>query len=154
MNRSLGVAMGLGAVSGLRTMQGLAWVSRDLSSRRVRRGASGVERWLARRDVAFVLRVLASGELAADKLPGIPDRIDAPPLLGRALAGAVVGSVAAGRSLEATGAVLGAGAAVVGAFTGWFLRREIGRVTHLPDLAVALAEDALTVALARALTTR
>jgi uncharacterized membrane protein len=154
MNRSLGVAMGLGAVSGLRTMQGLAWVSRDLSSRRVRRGASRLEKWLARRDVAFVLRVAASGELAVDKLPGIPDRIDAPSLLGRAAAGAVVGSVTAGRSLEATGAVLGAGAAVVGTFTGWFLRREIGRVTHLPDLAVALAEDALTVALARALTTR
>jgi uncharacterized membrane protein len=154
MNRSLAVAAGLGAVSGLRTMQALAWVSRDLSSRRVPRGASGLERLLARRDVAFLLRGLASGELAADKLPVIPDRITLPPLLGRALAGAAVGSVAAGRSREAAGAALGASAAVVGTFTGWFLRREIGRVTHIPDLAVALAEDALAVALARALTTR
>jgi uncharacterized membrane protein len=154
MNRSLAVAAGLGAVSGLRTMQALAWVSRDLSSRRVRRGASGLERALARRDVALVLRGLASGELAVDKLPGIPARIEVPPLLGRALAGGVVGSVAAGPHREALGGAVGAGAAVVGAFTGWFLRREFGRVTHMPDLAVALLEDALAVAAARALTTR
>jgi uncharacterized membrane protein len=151
MNRSLASAAGLGAVSGLRTMQGLAWVTHDLASRRVRRRASALERWLARGDVATVIAGMASAELAADKLPFIPDRITLRPLMGRAMAGAVVGAIAAGRDRQVAGAALGASAAVAAAFTAWFLRREIGRATMLPDLAVALAEDALAVAAARSL---
>jgi uncharacterized membrane protein len=151
MNRSLASAAGLGAVAGLRTMQGLAWVSHDLASRRVPRRATGLERWLARGDVATVIAGLATAELAADKLPFIPDRITLQPLLGRAMAGAVVGALAAGRDRQVAGAALGASAAVAAAFTAWFLRREVGRTTMLPDLAVALAEDALAVAVARSL---
>lgn len=154
MDRSLATAAGLGAVSGLRTMQGLAWVSHALSSHRVPRRATGLERWLARRDVATAIAGLASAELAADKLPAIPARITLPPMLGRALAGAMVGAVAAGRDRQIAGAAVGASAAVAASFAGWFLRREMGRVTLLPDLAVALAEDALTVALARELVAR
>lgn len=153
MKRPLMAAVGLGAVSGLRTMQGLAWVSHDLSSRRVPRRATGLERWLARRDVATVIAGMASAELAADKLPFTPDRITLRPLLGRAMAGAVVGAVAAGRDRQTAGAMLGASAAVAAALTAWFLRREVGRTTMLPGLAVALAEDALAVALARSLAT-
>jgi uncharacterized membrane protein len=112
---------------------------------------SMLERWLSRRDVARVLGVLAAGELAGDKIPGIPDRVALPPLLGRAAAGAAVGAVAAGRGRELAGAAVGAGAAVAGAFAGWYLRREAGRVTFLPDTGVAMMEDALAVGLARRL---
>jgi len=151
MKPSLAAAAGLGAVSGLRTLQGLAWVSRDLSSRRLPRRASQLERWLAAPGVARVLAGLAAGELASDKLPGIPDRTSAPPLLGRAMAGAVVGAIAAGRDRQPVGAAVGAGAAVAATFAGWFLRRELGRLTPVPDAVVALAEDALAVGLARRL---
>lgn len=151
MKRSLATAAGLGFVSGLRSMQGLAWVSRDLSSRRVPRRAGRLERWLARDDVALLLTAGAVGELAVDKLPGIPDRIAPPPLLGRAAAGGVVGAVAAGRGQEAVGATLGAVAAVAGTFAGWFVRREAGRRTGLPDAVLALVEDAVAIASAREL---
>lgn len=149
MKRSLVAAVALGAVSGLRTMQAIAWVSRDLSSRRLPRGASRLERWLAGPGVAPVLSGLAMGELAGDKLPGIPVRIAAPPLLGRAIAGAVVGAIAAGRDRHGIGAAVGAGAAVAAAYAGWSLRRELGRHTPVPDVLAALAEDALAVAVAR-----
>ena len=150
MTRSLGTAAGLGAVSGLRSMQGLAWLSRSLADRpRPARGAGQVERLLSHDLVAGTLALAAAGELAVDKHPSAPDRIQASSLVARAAAGAVLGSVAAGRSRQLLGACVGAGCAVAGAYAGWFLRREAGRVTPLPDLAVALAEDALAVSLAR-----
>jgi uncharacterized membrane protein len=149
MKRSLGAAAGLGAVSGLRSMQGLAWVSRALAGRRPARGAGPVERLLSRDLVAGTVALAAAGELAVDKHPSAPDRIQASSLLVRAAAGAVVGRVAAGRSRPWLGAWVGATCALAGAYAGWFLRREAGRVTPLPDLAIALAEDAMAVGLAR-----
>ena len=151
MTRSLEMAAGLGAVSGLRTMQGLAWFSRALAGRRPARGAGHLERLLSHDLVASALALAAAGELAVDKHPSTPARIHPASLLGRAAAGAAVGSVAAGRNRQLLGALTGAGCAVAGAYAGWFLRREAGRVAPLPDIAVALAEDALAVSLARRL---
>lgn len=151
MTRSLGTAAGLGAVSGLRSMQGLAWISRALAGRRPARGAGRVERLLSYDLVASALALAAAGELAFDKHPSAPDRTQASALLGRAAAGAAVGSVAAGRNRQLLGALTGAACALAGTYAGWFLRREAGRVTQLPDIALALAEDALAVSLAKRL---
>jgi uncharacterized membrane protein len=151
MKRSLAAAAGLGAVSGLRSMQGLAWVSRALAGRRPARGAGPVERLLSHDLVAGALALAAAGELSVDKHPSAPDRIQPSSVLARAAAGAAVGSVAAGRNRQLLGALTGAGCAVAGTYAGWFLRREAGRVTSLPDITFALAEDALAVSLARRL---
>jgi uncharacterized membrane protein len=150
----LRAAAGLGAVSGLRTLQALAWVSRDLSSRRLSRRAGRMERWLADPWVARGLRGAAAGELMVDKLPWTPDRIRPPALLGRAAAGAVVGSIAAGRERAAPGAAVGAASAVAGAFISWSLRRALVRHTGVPDGVVAALEDAVAVSVARALVSR
>ena len=151
MTRSLAAAAGLGVVSGLRSMQGLAWVSRTLAGQRLARGAGPLERALSHDLVARALTLAAAGELAVDKYPFAPDRIHPSSLLARAAAGAAVGSVAAGRNRQLLGAFTGAGCAIAGAYAGWFLRREAGRVTALPDKTLALAEDALAVSLARRL---
>lgn len=151
MTRSLGTAAGLGAVSGLRSMQGLAWVSRALAGRHLARGARPLERFLSHDLVADALGLAAAGELAVDKHPSAPDRIQPSSLVARAAAGAAVGSVVAGRNRQLIGALTGAGCALAGTYAGWFLRREAGRVTQLPDIALALAEDALAVSMAKRL---
>lgn len=145
----LGLAAGLGLVSGMRSMLPLAMISRELSDRRrLPRGASQLEAWLAEDLVAITLTGLALGELAADKLPGVPDRISPAPLFGRAMIGGIVGAIAAGPSDRLPGIAVGAAAAAIGAYLGWFLRREAGRVTMLPDAALALGEDALAIGVA------
>ncbi len=151
MTRSVGTAAGLGAVSGLRSMQGLAWVSRSLAEGRPAQGAGSLERFLAHDLVARALALAAAGELAADKHPSTPARIAPVALFGRVAAGAAVGSVAAGRNRQLLGALTGAGCAVAGTYAAWFLRRGAGRIPLLPDMAIALAEDALAISLARRL---
>jgi uncharacterized membrane protein len=95
--------------------------------------------------------VAAVGEMIADKLPGVPDRIESGPLLGRAVLGAVAGGVLARRNRESgvLGALLGGTAALVAAHAGFQARRALTRTAGLPDLPVALCEDALALALAR-----
>lgn len=154
MNESLLTAAGLGAVSGLRSMQGVAWVSQELAGRRFHFRATRLQRWLAEDTVSVVLAGLAVGEVVADKLPNVPPRIAPGPLLGRAALGAVVGAVAGGREQAIPGAAIGAGAAVLAAFAGWFLRSELSRARMLPDPALALVEDALAVVGARAMARR
>lgn len=146
MNDSLRIAAGLGAVTGLRSMTGVAALSRDLADRWwLGRRATRLEAWLADDTVAAATTVLAAGEILVDKLPGIPDRIQPGPLLGRGVIGAAVGAIAAGPDDRLAGGIIGAASAIVGAYLGWFLRREAGRTTLIPDPAIALAEDALAV---------
>lgn len=154
MNGDLGRAAGLGAVSGLRSLTGAAVVAHELAGRgglrrrRIRRRGRPLERWLSRTTVARPLELLALGELIADKLPGLPARIAPGPLVARAVIGGVLGSLAAGREWRVGGPLIGAGSAVAAAFVGWWVRREAARATHLPDGALAAAEDALALALA------
>ncbi len=151
MNDTLWTAAGLGAVTGMRSMTGLAMLSRTYAEQRVPRRAGRLREWLARDLTANTLTALALGELVVDKLPGVPDRIAPGPLLGRAVMGGVIGALVADDH-PAAGIAAGAAGAVAAAFVGWALRREAGRVTFLPDLLVAVVEDALALTTARELT--
>lgn len=134
-------------------MTGLAAVSRELAAHRVPRRAGPLRRWLAHDRAAHTLTAMAVGELAVDKLPGIPDRIGPGPLGGRSAIGALLGALAVDRH-PILGGLVGAAAATAAAYGGWFLRREAGRATLLPDTVIALVEDAVAVAGARELADR
>jgi uncharacterized membrane protein len=96
-----------------------------------------------------VFTLLAIGELVADKLPFIPSRIMAGPLVVRILFGALCGLAlmlsggAAGLALP--GAAAGGVGAVVGAFAGYQLRRWLTVRRGLPDLPIALLEDVAAI---------
>jgi uncharacterized membrane protein len=93
----------------------------------------------------------------------MPSRLELPSLAIRAASGALCGSAIAGSgragrlfgsksfrgescSQLATGAIVGALGAIGGAFAGFYLRREINEHFGIPDPAIAVAEDLLTIA--------
>jgi uncharacterized membrane protein len=140
---SVSRALGLGAISGLRSLSGPAFVSRAAS-----RGdldlAGTVFAFLGSPLISKALVLMELGELVGDKLPATPSRTSSPPLLGRAASGAVVGAavfVSEGRRAP-IGAALGSTAAIVASFAGERLRALTVEKTGLPDPVVALAEDA------------
>ncbi|MEO8737186.1 MAG: DUF4126 family protein [Edaphobacter sp.] len=100
--------------------------------------------------MAIVFTVLALGEIVGDKLPRIPDRISTGPLLARLVFGGLVGAIVAAalNGSEFEGAVLGLGGALVGAFGGYLVRREIVERSSCKDWPVAVAEDLVTVGFA------
>lgn len=155
MSSWIATAVGLGAVTGMRSMTGVAMAARELADRPdgwiQRRRQGPLEAWLAKDVVAAGLTVAAAGELLVDKLPGTQDRIASGSLVGRGLIGGLVGALAAREDAPLLGAAVGAAAAVAASYGAWFLRREVARVTFLPDPAIALAEDALAISAAREL---
>jgi len=136
-------ALGLGAISGLRSLAGPAFVSRAAS-----RGDLNLDgtflAFLSSPRLSKALVLMELGELLGDKLPATPSRTSPPPLLGRAASGALVGAavfVSEGRRAT-TGAALGSSAAIAASFAGEQLRALAVEKTGLPDPVVALAEDA------------
>jgi uncharacterized membrane protein len=103
--------------------------------------------WAAKLITAIIFTVLALGELVADKLPKTPNRTAPGPLLVRVVIGGLVGSiVAAGlNGSEFEGAILGVGGALIGAFGGYLVRREIVLRLGSKDWPVALVEDASAI---------
>jgi uncharacterized membrane protein len=121
----------VGAACGLRAFSGPA----TLASR----GELG-DGWVSKAAL-----VAAGGELVGDKLPLTPPRTDAPALAGRIASGAYCGYRLGGP----VGAGLGAVSAIGSAFAGAQARRQVGHALKLPDIVVALGEDAVTYGLAR-----
>ncbi|HVE72122.1 MAG TPA: DUF4126 family protein [Thermoanaerobaculia bacterium] len=138
----------LAAATGARTMTGLA------ATARVIRGGEPITaqpaRFVASGSVASAIGALAAMELLADKLPGIPNRTDALPLLGRAAAGALIGATiaAASRRDRVQGAAIGAVVAVIAARLSFHARRALAE--QLPATLAALVEDAAVGCIAAA----
>ena len=93
--------------------------------------------WTAKLWVAILWTVLAVAELVADKLPKTPDRTAPGPLLWRVMLGGMAGSIAtialAGPAIE--GVVLAVIGALLGAFGGYMVRRDLVEKTGLRGLA-------------------
>jgi uncharacterized membrane protein len=139
-------ALGLGAISGLRSMSGPALLSRAAANGNLSLDGTALS-FLGSPRVSKTLLAMALGELVVDKLPATPSRTALPPLLGRAASGTLVGAAlfASNGRRAAAGAALGSSAAVAAAFAGERLRTLVGEKTGLPDPVVALAGDAIVV---------
>ena len=139
----------LGFATGLRTFTPLAvicWATRF--------GYLSTEgtwaAWTGHLWVAILVSVIAAGEIIGDKLPKTPNRTAPMPLIARmtlgGLGGAICATAISGPGLEGT--LLGIAGAIVGAFAGFMLRREIVQKLGCSDWHVAVVEDLLTIAAA------
>ncbi len=99
--------------------------------------------WAGKLMTAIIFTVLALGEFVADKLHKTPNRTAPGPLLARVVIGGMIGSiVAAGlNGSEFEGVILGVGGALIGAFGGFLVRRELVLRIGCKDWPVAVVED-------------
>ncbi|WP_434346642.1 DUF1990 family protein [Myxococcus virescens] len=151
MNRAHGLrALGLGVLAGMRSMSAPALASRWLTKTQPD-SEDRLARTLAHPWTPRVLGLLAVGELVADKLPMAPPRIAAVPLTGRMLSGALAAASVTTerqRGVRLAAAALGALAALASSWAFYSLRRTATKKLGVPDVAVALTEDALLAGLA------
>ncbi len=94
-----------------------------------------------------ILTVLAIVELVADKLPSTPSRTKGPGLIARIVLGALSGAclAVAGAQSLVLGAVLGVIGALAGTFGGYQARTRLVKALKVPDLVIALLEDAVAI---------
>ena len=139
----------VGLATGLRTFTGvmvIAWSAClgcvDLSATPFAFMASPV--------TVGIVTLLALGEYVADKLPNTPARTAAVGMTGRIVCGGLAGACIA--TLHGApyilGAVIGAVAAIAGAFAGYQLRTRLVRSLGVKDLFVAIPEDLTAIGIA------
>jgi uncharacterized membrane protein len=138
--------LALGAISGLRSFSGPAFVTRAASHGKLDLDGTALD-FLGSKRLSHALMLMALGELVGDKLSITPSRTSPPVLLWRAASGGLVGgaSFASDGRRTTTGAALGSSAAIAAAIAGEWLRALAGRKSGLPDPLVALAEDAVVL---------
>ena len=136
----------LGAVTGLRTMTPMmviCWFAY--------RGNLPVDgtwaAWTGHLISAIVFTVLAVGEYIGDKLPKTPNRTAPGPLVARLVFGGLGGAIVAtglnGSIVE--GVLLGLAGALLGAFGGYLVRRELVHLLACKDWYVAVVEDLVAI---------
>lgn len=133
----------IGAASGLRSQFGSGAVVLALRNQ----NAPG---FLRRRTVRTAFALAVAGEIVADKLPVAGSRLAPGPLAARVvLGGAAAGYLAWSRQAPVVPAAAVAALVALGAAKlGHDVRAAVA--TKVPDLAVAVAEDALAASLALA----
>src|ERR1700722_987879 len=100
------------------------------------------------RSHSILLTLLAVAELIADKLPKTPARTAPPGLIARVVLGCLCGvelATSEGGKLPVP-AIVGIAGALVGTFVGYKTGHALVFRAHLPDFAVAIAEDVIAVA--------
>ncbi len=138
-------AIKLGLLVSMRSMTLPAVMSDYLSHRRPAADDNLLYKLLGTQEIAQLTKVMASGEVAADKTPFIPNRTDWMPLLGRMGVAGIMAGVLARRGERMGAAAAAVGAAAVGSHLAYRLRKGAKERFRLPDLAVALAEDAIVL---------
>ena len=95
-----------------------------------------------------IFTVLAVIELVTDQLPSTPSRTKPPGLIARIILGGLSGAGMAlsGAQSIAFGAVLGVAGGIAGAFGGYEVRTRLVKALKVPDLVIALLEDAVAIA--------
>jgi uncharacterized membrane protein len=144
---TLALALGIGFVAGLRTFTAPAAVSWAACYGWLNLQGTPLQ-FLGSEIAVAILSFLAIAEYVADKLPRTPNRTNAGPLIGRILFGGLSGAALAARHSLSAGAVLGGLGAVIGAFAGYHVRRRLTSRPGVKDIAVAIPEDLIAIALA------
>jgi uncharacterized membrane protein len=142
----LAVAIGLGAIAGLRSMTApavIVWAARF-------GWIAWHGSWLGFFGSAWALylfTLLAVAELVADKLPSTPNRTMPGSLVVRALSGGLCGAAicASADQSVALGAILAAVASIAGAFAGYQARHRLTAQFPGAAIGIALLEDAIAV---------
>ena len=139
--------LGLGAITGLRTLAAPAVLSRAASDGRIEGLEETPFSFLGSPGVSTALRIMEFGELIVDKLPATPSRTSPPPLLGRMSSGALVGAAlfASEDRGQAVGGILAAAAALGSAYAGESLRVRAAQRLGVPDRLVALLGEGLVL---------
>jgi uncharacterized membrane protein len=143
------LAVGIGIVAGLRSLTAPAAVSwaahlgwLDLHRSPLAFMGSGA--------AVAIFSLLGIAEYVADVLPKTPSRTASGPLIARIVMGGLSGAclcASANQSLL-TGAVLGGIGGVIGAFSGYEVRKRLVIGLKVKDVMIALPEDLVAIGFA------
>jgi len=142
----LALAFAIGIIAGLRTFTAPAVVSWAAHLSWLDLGSTWAA-FLGYAATPYVVGLMAIGELINDKLPKTPSRKAPGPFAARIVVGAFSGAALcwAGKQSPLLGGLLGALGAVAGTLGGYEARTRLVKALGVPDLVIALLEDAVAI---------
>ena len=142
----LALAFAIGLICGLRSLTGPAVVTLAAHWKWIDLHNSALS-FLGTTAAVFISIAAALIEMIVDKLPNTPKRTEALGLIARLLFGGLCGAAicAARDQSMVIGAVLGGAGGLIGAFAGYQARTRLVRALGVPDLVIALIEDAVAI---------
>ena len=140
------LALGIGMISGLRALTGPAVVCWAAHLGWINLQDSHLA-WMGSTAAVAIFSILALAEIVNDKLPATGSRLAPPSLVIRAVTGGFAGAALgiAGTHSIFPGILLGAIGAIVGSYLGYYVRHGIVTGLKVPDLPIALLEDAIAI---------
>jgi len=155
MNYVLAFALGIGFAAGLRSLTPPAVVTWAAHFGWLNLNNTPLA-FMGSIITVVVFSILALFELFADLQPSTPKRTAPVPLIARIMTCGLCGAsiCAASNQSLIIGALLGAVGGVIGAFTGYEIRRRLVSGLNIKDLFIALLEDLVTIGLACFFVTR
>jgi uncharacterized membrane protein len=148
ITKPLWQVLGIGVLAGMRTSSAPVVASHILSHKKhSKKLAKAGLNFMQSDTVATTLKVLALGELIADKLPSTGNRISPVGIIFRGASGAFAGaSIFKATGGNATvGAIIGGSAAVAATFGSFFLRKATVSKSGIVDPIIGAIEDALVI---------
>ena len=142
----LGLAFAIGIIAGMRSFTAPAAVCWAAHLGWLHLGGSKLA-FLGTTTAVYISSALALVELVLDKQSWMAARTKPGPLIDRIIMGGLSGAafcISAGQSITA-GAISGGVGALVGTYGGYQARHRIVSNLKVPDIAVALVEDALAL---------
>ncbi|MBD2756366.1 DUF4126 domain-containing protein [Spirosoma validum] len=140
-------AFQIGVIAGMRAMAAPALLSHKLVRTIPAKEPQKPIHYLTLPPVSLGLKVVAAGEMIADKLPNAPNRTSPPQFIARVASGATCGAFLSEVEGQPApyGALAGGLGAAVGTLVFFNLRRWLDHDLGIPDTVGALAEDALVI---------
>jgi uncharacterized membrane protein len=137
--------VGLGNLAGIRSMAAPAIVFQHFNKHNSQNLADSKLGFAQSSSAALAASVLSALEVAGDKLPGVPDRIILPQVLGRVASGALVGAVLFQAEKEewVKGAVIGGISALAATYVSFFARQFFGKIFAVKEPYAGALEDAI-----------
>jgi len=147
IDKPLWQVIGLGILAGMRSSAAPVITSHILShhhSRNLEHTALGV---MQSDRVADTLKLIAIGEIIADKLPAAPDRIKPASIAARCISGALAGASVfkASGGKAVWGGLIGAATAAASTYGSFWMRKNAVKRTRIVDPIVGALEDALVI---------
>lgn len=145
--KTLTQIIGLGIISGMRATFASAVMSHYLSKEHNVALSKSKLGFMQSPVTATVTKLLSTGEIVGDKLPNIPNRIGAPPLMARVAAGAFAGAVicTANKDSIAKGIFIGGATALAATFGAYYLRKYVSENTFIKEPATGSVEDSIAI---------
>lgn len=149
MNYVFAFALGIGFTAGLRSLTPPAVVAWAAHLGWLNLTNSPLA-FMGSTTTAVIFSILALFELFGDLRPTTPKRTAPFPLVARILTGGLCGACLCAASNQSLiiGAILGGVGGIIGAFTGYEIRRKLVAALNIKDIFIALLEDLVTIGLA------